>query len=223
VPPSTFYDEGQSDANGEVSMTESLNSELRGMLPTWLLCTLVPLPAIVSWRFLGGEPVAHFLFFACCMSLVASRFRPKIISQGASPSWHVKMLAVGAALISSTIVFSLLWLGLADGRDFVTPFIAFQAIIPSVCIVPYVTLLTRRAAPAVILSAFLVGCMKMVAGIVVNLREGWYNGNHELPWTNPNLMLWAFWVATAILSVLFLVLGATKYRAELGHVAVQQS
>jgi hypothetical protein len=114
------------------------------------------------------------------------------------------------------------WLA-RQGRDFVTPFIAFQAIIPSFCIVPYVTLLTRKAAAAVILSAFLVGCMKMVAGIVVNLRDGWYYGNHELPWTNPNLMLWAFWVATAILSLLLLFLGLNKYRAELGHVPVQQS
>jgi hypothetical protein len=128
------------------------------------------------------------------------------------------MLAVGAALVSSAIVFSLLWLGLADRHDFVTPFIAFQTIIPAFCIVPYVTLLTRKPVAAVILSAFLLGCMKMVAGIVVNLRDGWYNGNHELPWTEPNLMLSAFWVATAILSVLFLFLGANKYRAQLGRV-----
>src|SRR5262249_6789010 len=113
------------------------------------------------------------------MSLVASRFRPKVISQQAPHAWHVKMLAVGGALVSSSIVFSLLWLGLADTQDFVTPFIAFQAIIPSFCIVPYVTLLTRKPGAAVILSAFLVGCMKMVAGIVVNLRYGWNYGHHE--------------------------------------------
>lgn len=125
------------------------------------------------------------------------------------------MLAVGAALVSSAIVFSLLWLGLADRRDFVTPFIAFQAIIPSLCVVPYVSLSTRKPVASVILSVFLVGCMKMVAGIVVNLYflDPWHNGDHELPWTNPNLMLWSFWVATASLSVLLLFLGARKYRA----------
>lgn len=194
-------------------MMESLRSELRVILPAWCVCTLIPLPAIVFRRFMGGEPVAHFCFLACCMSLVASRFRPKVISQQ-PPRWHVKMLAVGAALISSSIVFSLLWLGLADMQDFVTPFIAFQAIVPSFCIVPYVTLLTRKPVAAVILSAFLVGCMKMIAGIVVNLRYGWNYDHHELSWTEPNLMLSAFWVATAILSVLFLFLGANKYRAE---------
>jgi hypothetical protein len=93
------------------------------------------------------------------------------------------------------------------------------AIVPSFCVVPYVCLLTRKPAAAVILSAFLAGCMKMVAGIVVNLRYGWNYGHHELPWTEPNLMLSAFWVATAILSALFLFLGANKYRAQLGRVS----
>jgi hypothetical protein len=199
-------------------MIESLRSELRATLPAWCICTLIPLPAIIFWRFLDGYPVAHFCFLACCMSLVASRFRPKVISHR-PPRWHVKMLAVGAALVSSAIVFSLLWLGLADMQDSVTPFIAFQAIIPSFCVVPYVTLLTRKPASAVILSAFLVGCMKMVAGIVVNLRFGWDYGHHEFPWTEPNLMLSAFWVNTAILSVLFLFLGANSYRAQLSRAA----
>jgi hypothetical protein len=124
------------------------------------------------------------------------------------------MLAIGAALISLSVVFSLLWLGLADAQDFVTPFLAFQAIIPAFCIVPYVTLITRKPVAAVILSAFLVGCMKMVAGIVVNLRYGWDYDHHELPWTEPNMMLWSFWVATAILSLLLLLLGTSKYRAQ---------
>jgi hypothetical protein len=195
----------------------SFHSELRAILPAWCVCTLIPLPAIIFWRFLDGAPVAHFCFFACCMSLVASRFGPTVLSQKA-PSWHVKMLAAGAALVSLSILFSLLWLGLADRQDLVTPFIAFQAIIPSLCVVPFVTLLTRNPASAVILSAFLVGCMKMVAGIVVNLRDGWDCGNHELPWTEPNLMLSAFWVATLVLSVLFLFVGALKYRAQPGRI-----
>jgi hypothetical protein len=197
---------------------ESFRSELRGILPAWLVCTLLPLPAIAFWRFLGGEPLAHFCFFICCMSLVASRFRLKVIFQQAPPSWHVKMLAVGVALLAASIVFSLLWLTLADAHDLVTPFIAFQSLIPSFCIVPYLSLVTGKPAAAVILSAFLVGCMKMVAGIVVNLVYGWNYGHHELPWTDPNLMLWSFWVATAILSVSLFFLGANKYRAQLGRV-----
>ncbi len=145
--------------NGEHSIMESLNSELRGILPTWLICTLIPLPAIVFWRFLGGEPVAHFCFFICCMSLVASRFRGRVISQQPSHSWPIKMLAVGVALISASLVFSLFWLTLADAHDLVTPFIAFQALIPSFCILPYLTLITPKPAAAVVPSAFLSRCL----------------------------------------------------------------
>jgi hypothetical protein len=111
---------------------ESFRSELRAMLPAWVTCTLIPLPTIALWRFLGGEPIAHLLFFTCCLSLVASRFRPKVVSQKPSPSWHIKMLAIAAGLISSSVVFSLFWLVLADAQDFVTPFIAFQAVLRSV-------------------------------------------------------------------------------------------
>jgi len=198
-------------------MTASLSSELRGILPAFLICILIPLPAIVFWRQLGGEPIAHFCFFACCMSLVASRFRRKVISQQPPLLWHAKILAVGIALLSAAIIFSLLWLTLADGHDVVTPFIAFQSLVPALCIVPCITLATRKPAAAVVLSGFLVGCMKMIAGIVVNLVYGWNYGHHELPWTAPNLMLWAFWAATAILSVSLLFLGANKYRAQLGR------
>ena len=71
-------------------MPISLNSELRGVLPTWLICALIPLPAIICWRFLGGEPVAHFVFFVCCMSLAASRFRPRVLSQQPPHSWPIE-------------------------------------------------------------------------------------------------------------------------------------
>jgi hypothetical protein len=200
-------------------MTKPLTSELRGALPAWLLCVLIPLPAIVFWRFLGGEPVAHSCFFVCCLGLVASRFRRQVLAQQPPHPWHLKMLAVAVALISAALVFSLLWRTLADAHDLVTPFIAFQALIPAFGIVPYLTLITRKPAAAVVLSAFLVGCMKMIAGIVVNLVHGWNYGHHELPWTDPNLMLWAFWVATAILSVSLFVLGVHEYRAQLDRTA----
>jgi len=198
---------------------ESLRSEFRAVLPAWAVCTLIPIPAIVLWRFLDFEPVAHFCFLICCMSFVSFSFRPTAVYQEPPHSWHVKMLVVGAGLISAAIVFSLLWLAIADAHDLVTPFIAFQTLIPSFCIVPYITLITRKPAAAVILSAFLLGCMKMVAGIVVNLVYGWNYGHHDLPWTNPNLMLSAFWTATSILSASLLFLGMKKYRSLLYRVA----
>jgi len=87
----------------------------------------------------------------------------------------------------------------------------------SFCIVPYLTLLTRKPFAAVVFSAFLLGCMKGVAGVVVNLVYGWGDGHHEIPWTAPNLMLSTFWVAASVLSVSFYLLGVRKFRTEYGQ------
>src|SRR5205085_4709061 len=102
-------------------MWKSLRSELWAILPAWFACSLIPLPAIIFRSLLGQWPLADFCFLICCMSFVASRFRPKVISQQPWQAWHVKILAVGMALVASVIVFSVLWLCLADVHDFITP------------------------------------------------------------------------------------------------------
>ena len=112
------------------------------------------------------------------------------------------------------VAFSLLWIVLVDPHDFVALFIGFQILIPSFCVVPYVTLITGKPFAAVVFSAFLLGCMKGVAGVMVNLVYGWGNGHHEIPWTAPNLMLAVFWVASAILCISCYVLGATRFRLQ---------
>ena len=129
------------------------------------------------------------------------------------------MLAIAVALSLAWVAFSLLWIALVDSHDFVALFIGFQILIPSFCIVPYLTLITRKPFAAVMFSAFLLGCMKGIAGIVVNLVYGWRNGHHEMPWTAPNLMLSTFWVAAAILCVSCYFLGARQFRFQYGQVA----
>ena len=127
--------------------------------------------------------------------------------------------AVGIALSLAWASFSLVWIALVDRHDFVALFVSFQILIPSFCIVPYLTLSTKKPFAAVVFSAFLLGCMKGVAGVIVNLVYGWGDGHHEIPWTAPNLMLSTFWVAASILSVSFYLLGARKFRIVYGQAA----
>jgi hypothetical protein len=124
------------------------------------------------------------------------------------------MLAVGVALSLAWVAFSLCWIALVDPHDFVALFVGFQILIPAFCIVPYLTLIARKPFAAVVFSAFLLGCMKGVAGVVVNLVYGWGDGHHEIPWTAPNLMLSTFWVAAAILCISCYLLGARKFRIQ---------
>ncbi len=128
-------------------------------------------------------------------------------------------MATGTALLLAWAVFSLLWLAIVDAHDFVGIFIGFQILIPSMCVVPLLMLTTRKRFAAVVLSAFLLGLMKMFAGIVVNLHYGWADGHHEIPWTEPNLMLSAFWSAATGLCITCYCLGARKFQAEVSQLA----
>jgi hypothetical protein len=124
------------------------------------------------------------------------------------------MLGLAAALSLGWAAFSLLWIAAVDPHDFVALFVGFQILIPSFCIVPYLTLTTRKPFAAVVFSAFLLGCMKGVAPAVVNLVYGWGNGHHEIPWTAPNLMLSTFWIAAVILCIACYLLAAKKFRIQ---------
>jgi len=77
----------------------------------------------------------------------------------------------------------------------------------------------QQNAAAVVFSAILLGCAKAVAGVVVNLDYGWSNGHHEMPWTAPNLMLSAFWVAATILCILCCFMGTRKFRDQYDQAA----
>jgi hypothetical protein len=188
-------------------------SHLKG---AWWGCILLPLPAMVLWRSHDGQGVALWCFCAACFYLAACSFGRHLASDGPIQPWSQKMLATGAALVLAWAVFSLLWLLLVDPHEWVAQFIGLQILIPSLCVVPYLTLLTRRPFAAVVFSAFLLGCAKGVAGIVVDLVYGWNGGHHEFPWTAPNLMISTFWAAAAVLCAGCYCLGARRFRVQHG-------
>ena len=192
---------------------KALIDEFRELRFALAACLLAPLPAMAFWRSPDGRCVALWCFCAACFALVAHWFRPQTLPHPGL-SWGRQMLGTGAALLLAWMGFSLLWLAVVDAHDLVGVFIAFQILVPALCIVPLLTLTTRRRFAAVVLSAFLLGSMKMIAGIVVNLHYGWGDGHHEIPWTEPNLMLSAFWTAATILCISCYFLGASRFRAE---------
>jgi hypothetical protein len=125
--------------------------------------------------------------------------------------WLDKKRVLTIALALAWAALSLLWIVLVDRHDWVALFVAVQILIPSLCIVPYLTLITRKPFAAVVFSAFLLGCTKGIAGIVVCLVYGWRNGHHEMPWAAPNLMLSTFWTAAVILCFSCYLLGAKAF------------
>jgi hypothetical protein len=209
-------------------MKDLLNHELRNLFPAWLGSIVLPLPAIVFWRSADGRAVALWLFFIGCTSLVAYAFRRDINAQGSGDLerpegiWRERMGAVAGALLSAFVVFSFLCLALNDPHDFVAVFLAFLILIPSFCIVPYLSLVTRKPFAAVVFALSLVGCMKLLGGVVVVLVYGWYaaeQGHTAMPWTHPNLLVWLFWLNTGVLSLAFYLLGARRFRAKYDRAA----
>jgi len=167
---------------------------------------------MVFWQTHQGRCVALWCFCATCFYLAATCFRSPI---GPNASWSDKMLALTLALFLAWAGFSVLWLILVDPHDWVALFIALQILIPSLCVVPYLSLIIGRPFAAVVFSAVLLGCTKGIAGAIVCLVYGWSGPLHDtsFPWTEPNLMLSAFWVNTVILCACSYKLGARAFRS----------
>jgi hypothetical protein len=160
------------------------------------------------------------LFFLGSASVVAYSFRRDVNATGGGESvhprriWRTRMGAVTAALLAAWAVFSSVHLALNDRHDFVSVLLALSALIPACCIVPYLTLVTRKPFAAVVFTVFLVGCMKLLGCGVVVLVYGWdasERGYTTMPWTRPNLLVWLFWVNTGVLSLVCYGLGVRRF------------
>lgn len=202
------------------------------LLPTWLGCILLPLPAVVFWRSNYGRTIALSLFFIGCTNLVASAFcREPVSETGAGVAhpkqvWHGRMRTLGLALLAACGIFSLLLLVLSDARDFVAVALAFLILIPSLCIVPHFALLLRKPFAAVVFTLCAVFGMKLLGCAVVVLVYGWHADAHnppytDMPWTHPNLLVWLFWLFTALLSWSQYLLGERRFCRIYGRAAGQ--
>ncbi len=202
-------------------MNDSLSHEFRYLVPAWLGSILLSWPVLLLWRSDDGVRVALGLFFVGCASLVAYSFRRGVTApagiESSAPKriWRNRMVAVTAALLIAWAAFSLIHLGLNDRKDVVSVLLAFSALIPSCCIVPYLVQVTGKPVAAVVFAAFLVGCMKLLGCVVVVLVHGWdasENGYTTMPWECPNLLVWLFWVNTGLLSLWFYYLGGRRFQ-----------
>jgi hypothetical protein len=204
-------------------MNEALRYEFRYLAPAWLGSVLLSWLALLLWRSEDGVLLALGMFFLGSVSLVAYSFRrdTHVVGDGESEPprriWQTRMVAVLAALLAAWAAFASVHLALNGRDDFVSVVQALSALIPACCIAPYLTRLTRWPFAAVVFTAFLVACMKLLGCVVVVLVHGWDAaecGYTTMPWAQPNLLVWLFWVNTAVLSLGCAGLGVRQLRAE---------
>jgi hypothetical protein len=198
----------------------SLTRELRYLAPVWLGSALLPWPPLLLWRSHDGRALCLGLFLVGSASLVAYSFRRDAngtaTGEPGDPRqiWRKRLGAVAAALLAAWAALSSVHLALNDRHDFVFVFLALSALIPSCCLVPYLTLVTRKPFAAVVFAVFLVGCMKLLGCVVVVLVYGWdasERGHTTMPWAHPNLLVWLFWINTGVLSLVSYWLGASRF------------
>src|SRR5581483_1923138 len=133
-----------------------MRKSLRQLLPAWFGSILLPLPALVFWHSEDGRRAALGLFFIGCAGMVAFAFRIGCNSRAnVEPEplrlvWRERIMTIGAGLFLAFLAFSVLWLTLTDTRDFLGIFLTFLLLIPSLCVLPYFTLLTGRPIVAVV-------------------------------------------------------------------------
>jgi len=159
--------------------------------------------------------------------------RNKSLLPAPSSDWSERMKVLIAALLAAFAVFSALCLAFnnppesesqaiwwrsslfAAPRDLIATLLALWALVPSLCLAPYLTLVTRSRLAAVVFTVFLVFCMKLLGCVVVVLVYGWNaaeNGHTAMPWHHPDLLVWLFWGFTLALSLSFYFLGAKRFR-----------
>ena len=186
----------------------------------WLYSLLFPLLVLLLWQSPYGMTIALCAFFASGAGLTAHAFchcfQPALQMSGAwqpGQLWCRQMSFLVAAQLARWVVFAALCLTVG-AHDFVACALAFGSLIPALAVTPYVALATRKIFTPVVFTIFLTLGMKLLGCIVVVLIYGWNadaRGYTILSWTHPNLLVWLFWLNTALLSWSFYILGRNKF------------
>jgi hypothetical protein len=198
-------------------MTTSNSSILRDVLPAWLATVLAPAPAILVSK---DGAAALMYFFVACAGLVAYSFRREascddITSQDGLGIWHRRMSGTAAALLAAWFVFGGLCVTLPPPHHLVAAWLGLMLLVPCLCVVPYLVLVTRQPFAAVVFAITLVACVKLAGCAIVVAVYGWdadKYGHTSMPWMRPNLLVWCFLAGTGILSAVFYLLGAHRWR-----------
>jgi hypothetical protein len=200
-------------------MKSAWKHELRNLLPAWVGCILLQLPAIILSRSDDGVPWRFACFSLGCAGLVAYAFRPgnnlttASMTERVDQIWSARIAALGVALALAVVGFSFFSILFKNPFDYVVALKAVYVSALALCIVPCLTLVTKKPFAAVVFAIMLVFIMKCLGCIVVVLVYGWdasARGYTTTPWTQPNLLVWFFWISTVILALSCYFLGKNR-------------
>lgn len=167
-----------------------------------------PIPLLLLWRTEAGRLWAMGVLFAACATRVACAYRlhEQHWFEDGGPvhqtKWrHIWQTLAGEILLTWGL-FALVSLSLSDPRDYDVVILAFLVAMTSLCVTPYLMLLTQKVFASVVFTLFATLLTKLLGCIVVVLVYGWdacERGYTTMPFTHPNLLVWMIWLNTAAL------------------------
>jgi len=195
-------------------MTKLVN-ELRDMIPTWAVTTILPLPIINFWQLGPGQDFAYAYLFLGSAILVAERFsgsgRPK---GGAVDDWRSIVAALLLATATSAMIFTIFVWAIAGYADLSVPIFAVLAVIPAIGCVPFLAITCGRPYYGVLAAILLMTVIKLAGCVVVVLVYGWNAQEHgytALPWRDPNLLVCLCLSGAMLSSLMLFALGRREF------------
>jgi hypothetical protein len=196
----------------------TVRGELREMLPTWAVVVLLPVPVATFWHEGSGRDFAYAYLFLGCAILAAERFgrTAGLGSPGGVPVWRAKVTALGVAMAAAAGVFTAFAWAMIGQPDGLVPLFAALAVVPALCCVPLLAVVTGRPYAAVLFAALLLAAVKLAGCSVVVLVYGWdaqAEGHLALPWDRPNLLVWLCLAGAMAVSAVLYPLGRRAFLA----------
>jgi hypothetical protein len=194
----------------------TVRSELREMLPTWAVAVLLPVPVATFWHEGAGRDFAYAYLFLGCAILAAERFGRTACQgrPGGVPLWRTKVTALGLAVAGAVGVFTAFAWAMIGRPDALVPLFAALAVVPALCCVPFLAVVTGRPYAAVLFAALLLAGVKLAGCVVAVLVYGWNaqaEGHLTLPWERPNLLVWLCLAGAMALSAVLYPLGRRAF------------
>jgi hypothetical protein len=190
-------------------MIHEITKLLRPLAMTWVAAACLPIPALLM-----TNPATNAEVACLYLGLASAWLATEILRFGGYPdsrsTWLAKTMAICIALVANAALFVALGLSVSVRSNLPFPLLAAFAVIPSIGLVPWMTIRIRDPFKAMVLSAFILMACKLAACVVARFAYGpdyIEHGYVAADWRTAKLMISLTWSTITAMSVACLAHG----------------